>query len=382
MYEVLEGDLVYLEVRQSNGGGPSYSCQATVKRVQRLMTKDSHFEIALELAVPGNIWGIKSPPDDWFPMPVPKSIELGSTRRGQPLAARTEQKVAPTLNEESARHSQTEKDDATAPLSPSFRQRMAGFGEQIQLILSQAATAAFVKEREHLMGEICAQQNEATRKLECEISPFKDELTRRVLKELIDAHEAAARITYERWNKQIEQDMKNAAQGMVAQAIEVSRRFEDIMVSAVERQQRNMEASRNETADRFLSRLGEKLAPLLEDAHVTLQNLTSSEKRLRAESQAIRERFDNFLQQTTHNSVAEVQEKALGMLEQFESDVTKRVVESHDSVNERSVEIVEETTKILRELSRACEETVQCQLRLLVSSAADYLSKVLKERTA
>jgi hypothetical protein len=248
--------------------------------------------------------------------------------------------------------------------------------------LSQAATAAFVKEREHLMGEICAQQNETTRKLECEISPFKDEWTRRGLKELIDEHEAAARITYERWNKQIEQDMKNAAQGMVAQAIEVSRRFEDIMVSAVERQQRNMEASRNETADRFLSRLGEKLAPLLEDAQVTLQDLTASEKRLRAESQAIRERFDNFLQQTTHNSVAEVQEKALGMLEQFESDVTKRVVESHDSVNERSVEIVEETTKILRELSRACEETVQCQLRLLVSSAADYLSKVLKERTA
>src|SRR6202049_294873 len=203
-------------------------------------------------------------------------------------------------------------------------------------MISHAATAAFVKEREGLMGEFPTQQNEAIRKRECEISPSKDELTRRVLKELNDAHEAAARITYERWNKKIEQDMKNAAQCMVTQALEVSRRVEGITVSAIERLQRNMEASRNEAADRFLCRFREQLAPLLETAQVTLQDLTASEKKLRDKSQAIRERFDNFLQQTTRRSVAEVQEKTLGMLEQFESDVTKRVVESYDRLNESS----------------------------------------------
>jgi hypothetical protein len=381
-FEVIQGDIVYLEVRQSSQGGATYSCQAQVKWVQRLMTKDSHFEIALELEVPGNIWGIISPPDDWFPMQKPEATERGNTQREQPLAARNEQKVAPTLNEEAARLSHLEKDDATAPPSPSLNQLMAGFGEQIQFMISRAATAAFEKERERLMGQICAEQQETTRKLECEISASKDELIRRVLKELDAVHEADARIIYERWNEQIEQDMKNAAQCMVAQAIEVSQRVEGIMVSAIERQQRNLEASRNEAAGRFLSSLREKLAPLLGDAQVALQDLTASEKRLRDESQAIRDRFDNFLQQTTQNSVAEAQEKTLGMLEQFESDVTKRIAESHDSLNEKSVEVIAETTRILRELSRGCEETVQCQLRSLVSSAADDLSKGLKERTA
>src|SRR3984893_6080786 len=380
-YEVIQGDMVYLEVKQSSGGSATYSCQAQVKWVQRRIIKDSRFEVALELVAPGNIWGIVSPPDDWFPIQVHTVIERGSTGREQPLATRIEQQVAPTLNEESARISYQERTDATAVLSPPDGQLMAGFVEQIESMVSHAATAAFVKEREGLMGEFRTQQNEATRKRECEISPSKDELTRRVLKELNDAHEAAARVTYERWNKKIEQDMKNAAQCMVTQAIEVSRRVEGITGSAIERL-RNMEASRNEAANRFLSRFREQLGPLLEAAQVTLQDLTVSEKKLRDKSQAIRERFDNFLQQTTQNSIAEVQEKTLGMLEQFESDVTKKVVESHDRLNERSVEVIGEITKTLQKLSQGCEETVQGQLRSLVSSAADDVTKVLKERTA
>jgi hypothetical protein len=381
-HEVIQGDMVYLEVKPSSEGSATYSCQAQVKWVQRLMTKDLHFEVALELVAPGNIWGIVSPPDDWFPIQVPKAIKRGNTLREQPRTTEIEQQVAPTLNKESARISHQERSDATAVLPLSDGQLMAGFSQQIESMISHTATAAFAKERENLMGEFRPQQNEATRKREYEISPSKDELTRRVLKELNDAHEAAARITYERWNKKIEQDMKNAAQCMLTQALEVSRRVESLTVSAIERLQRNMEASRNEAADRFLSRLREQLAPLLEDAQVTLQDLTASEKKLRDKSQAIRERFDNFLQQTTQKSIAEVQEKTLGMLEQFESDVTKRVVESHDRLNEISVEVIGEITRILQELSQGCEETVQGQLRSLVSSAAADVTKLLKERTA
>src|ERR1700693_1309108 len=101
-YEVIQGDMVYLEVKPSSEGSATYSCQAQVKWVQRLMTKDLHFEVALELVAPGNIWGIVSPPDDWFPIQVVKSIERGNTRLEQSLATQIERQVAPTLNDESA----------------------------------------------------------------------------------------------------------------------------------------------------------------------------------------------------------------------------------------------------------------------------------------
>ncbi len=382
-YEVIQGDTVYLDVKLRNGGGATYSRQAQVKWVQRLLTKDSGFEIAVELAAPGNIWGIVDPPEDWFPIQAPKAIEQGSARQEQPLATRSEQQVAPALNEQSVRPAHLEREDPTAGLSASFGQLMAGFGEQIQIMVSQAATAAFVNERERLMGEFRAQlQDEAARTLECVLSATKEELTGRIRKELNDAHEAAARIACERWNGKIERDMKNVAQHMLTQATKVTQRVEGMTSGAIERLQRNMEVSRNEAVDRFLGRLREQLAPLLDDAKVTLQDLTASEKKFRGESQANREQFDHFLQQATQSSIAEVREKTLGMLDQFESDVTKRLVASHEGLQERSAEVIAETNRKLRELSQGCEEVIQNQMRSHVSSAADFVTSVLNERSA
>jgi hypothetical protein len=381
--EVIQGDTVYLEVKQSSERSATYSCQAKVKWVQRLLTKDPCFEIAVELAAPGNIWGILSPPDDWIPSQMPKAIERETSRREQPLATRIEQPMIPILNEESAQFSPLDRRDPPTALPPSLGPLMAGFGKQIPIVDSHTITAAFVKERDRLMGEFRMQlQDEATRTLEFVISTSKEELTRRVLNELNDTHEAAARLIYERWNKKIELDSKNAAQSLMTQGMEVSRRVEGMTVSTIERLQRNMEASRTEAVDRFLSRLREQLAPMLEDARITLENLTASENKLRDECQAIHGRFDDFLQEATQNSIAEVREKTLGMLAQFESDVTKRLVESDDGMHETSVEVIAETTKIVRELSKGCEETVQGQLRSLVLSAVNDVTKILKERTS
>jgi hypothetical protein len=166
---------------------------------------------------------------------------------------------------------------------------------------------------------------------------------------------------------------------MVTQAVEISRRVEAMTVSNVKLAQRKMEASRIDAVDRFLSRLREHLAPLLEGAQVTLQNLTASENKLRDESRAIRKQFENILQQAAQDSIVAVQEKTLGMLDQFESDVAKRLVESHDNLYEKSIEVIVETTRILRDLSQGREESVEGQLRSLVSSAVDDVTKVLKE---
>jgi hypothetical protein len=379
-YEAIQGDTVYLEVKQSNEGSAAYSCQAQVKWVQRLVTMDSSFEIAVELGAPGNIWGIVSPPGDWFPIPVPKTIERESTRQEQPLAERVEQPVKPILSEASTHPSHLQREDPTAAPPPFLGQLMAGIDKQIQSRVSQTATAAFAEERERLVGEFRERlRNEAIITLESVMSNSKEELIRRVLKELQTAHEAAARITYEHWNKKIEQDTKNAAQSIVSQAVEVSRRVEGMTISTIEGLQRTMEASRTDAVDRFLSRLREQLAPLLDDAQVSLQNLKASENKLRDEYQAIRDRFDNFLQQTTQNSIAVVQEKTLGILDQFDRDVTKRLVECHDELHERSVKIIAETTWILSELPQSCQDRVQGQLRLLVSSAVVEVTKVLKE---
>jgi len=303
-----------------------------------------------------------------------------STRQEQPSATR---QVVPILSEALTHLSDPERHDPTTALPPSLGQLEASLGQQIQTMAFQTATAAFAKERERLMDEFRTKlQNEATAAMECVVSNSKEELMRHVLKEFRAAQDIADRITYEHWNKKMEQVTKNTVQSMVAQALEITRRVEGMTVSTLERLQRNMEASRIDAIDRFLARLREQLDPLLEDSQVTLQALKASEIKLRDESQAIHERFDNLLQQAIQNSIAEAQERTVGMLDQFESDVTKRVVESHDRLNERSVEVIGGIIRILQKLSQGCEETVQGQLRSLVSCAAADVTKLLKEETA
>ena len=382
-YEAMQGEIVNLQIKPSSEDSIAYSCQARVKWLLRTTNKDPRFEIAVELVDPGNIWGIVSPPADWFPIQETKATERRQASREQPLATRIEQQIASVLNEESVRVSHLERDDPAAALSPLAGQLVAGLGKQIQIVVAHAATAAFVKERDRLIGEFRSQlQAEATRTSEYVISTSKEELTRRVLPELNNTLEAAARSTYERWNKQIDQKMKEAEQSMLAQATEVTRRVEGMSVGAIERLQRNMEASRTEAVELFLSRLREQVAPLLENARVTLQNLSASENKLKDDSRAMLERFDNFLQQSTQNSIAGVQEQTVGMLSQFESDVANSLADSQNDLRERSAEVIADTTRMVRELSKGCEEAVRGQLASLVSAAADDVTCVLNKRSA
>ncbi len=72
---------ITIEIRGTDRGLPSRKFPARVVWVQRPRTYREIFHVALEFEVPGNIWGIKSSPKDWFPHPddeelvVPVSAE-------------------------------------------------------------------------------------------------------------------------------------------------------------------------------------------------------------------------------------------------------------------------------------------------------------------
>src|ERR1700680_2354820 len=149
-YEVIQGDMVYLEVKQASEGHASYSCQAQVKWVQRLKTKDSDFDIAVELAAPGNIWGIVSPPDDWFPAQMPKGTDPAPSGRELRVVTRSAQQITPTPDGGSGLASHPERNDTVASPIPPLAQLMVGLGEQIQIMASEAATTALIGQKTRL----------------------------------------------------------------------------------------------------------------------------------------------------------------------------------------------------------------------------------------
>jgi len=66
---VLKNMWVALEVPSPEAGQPPHSVRGRVAWIQRPRTVRQLFQVALELELPGNVWGIAFPPEDWFAFP-------------------------------------------------------------------------------------------------------------------------------------------------------------------------------------------------------------------------------------------------------------------------------------------------------------------------
>jgi len=66
---VLKNMWVALEVPHPESGQPPRTVRGRVAWIQRPRTVRQLFQVALELELPGNVWGIGFPPEDWFAFP-------------------------------------------------------------------------------------------------------------------------------------------------------------------------------------------------------------------------------------------------------------------------------------------------------------------------
>lgn len=292
-HEVIQGDVVFLDLKQMAEGQFDCSSRARVKWVQKLQTKDHAFEVAVELETPGNIWGIAPPAEDWFPIQDAKIIEPSNPGRELRVVNRAEPQTAAIATGAATPATHLGGNETPASLSPLLAQLMIGLSEQIQVMASGAITAALAREKSRLVDEFRAQlQGEAAR--------------------------------------------------------------------AIERMQRNMEVSRSESVERFVSRLREQITPLLEETKNTLQKLAASEVTFKDGSQTIYTQF----------------------LTQLEGDVNGALVKVRDELDKNSASIVEETTGKLLALSEGCEKGAVDNLRSLEASSADSARKSLEERAS
>lgn len=97
---VPKGSRLTVEIGRREPGLRSRKYAARVIWVQRPRTYREIFHVALEFEVPGNVWDIKSPPEDWFPHPDDEELIIPvypETDESQPLVP----SVSAALAEES-----------------------------------------------------------------------------------------------------------------------------------------------------------------------------------------------------------------------------------------------------------------------------------------
>jgi hypothetical protein len=76
---VLKNMWVNLEVPHPEQGQPPRRVRGKVAWIQRPRTVRQLFQVALELEIAGNAWGIAFPPEDWFGFPAEQESPLGGT---------------------------------------------------------------------------------------------------------------------------------------------------------------------------------------------------------------------------------------------------------------------------------------------------------------
>jgi hypothetical protein len=361
-HEVIQGETVYLDIKVPKNGSAGCSNRARVKWAQKLgSSKERTFQIAVELEIAGNVWGIATPPTDWFPPQIPEGTDSTAPGRELKVVSRKEQSIVPAAEGGMDRVARSERKEPVASPSGPLAQLMVGLGEQIQAMASQAASAALVTEKSRLLEEFRVQlRGEAVKAIQSAISASKEVLARQAMKELSEAHEAGARNSYALWRKKIEQDMETVRQHMLTQVKEVNRHLDGLTASAIERAQQNMEATRTEAVERFVSRIREQVAPMLEVAKDSLQRLDGAGAALREESEAIFAGLENQLAFTTNESLA----KALEDLERNTAAHTAK------------------TNETLQKLYQNFEKAAHDNAGALLASAGSQMSGILQERAA
>src|ERR1700758_5093925 len=113
---VLKNMWVTLEVPHPETGQPPRTVRGRVAWIQGPRTVRQLFQVALELEVPGNAWGIGFPPEDWFAFPDARGPAIAAADAVQ-LADHSPHTVAePEHSAESHSHSGGEA-DFSLPLS-------------------------------------------------------------------------------------------------------------------------------------------------------------------------------------------------------------------------------------------------------------------------
>lgn len=364
-HQVVPGDIVVLNTEQGAKSHTEFPRRAKVKWVQKLSTpNDQAYNVGVELETAGNVWGIASPPEDWVPKQAGRAIETAShagNGRELRLIARSEGPRVPARSEESVPALLLKKGEPGTALSPWFSNLMGGLSNQIESTVNEIAAVTLAGEKNRLLDEFRAQlQSEATGTIERVIATSKDDLAQRALKLVNEGADATVRMSHGKLVEAIERNVENAKQLMASQEIELSQNIATMVTGTVEQLQRTLEASRNEAAARFVSRLREQVAPVLEEAKADLQKLVASQTVFKEESQAIYRRVTN----------------------QLESDANAKLLQTQEELQKNSASVANECNEKLLELSQTFQKIARDSAQSMIASATDDAKKNLEERAA
>jgi len=319
---VLKNMWVTMEIPHPETGQPPRTVRGRVAWIQRPRTVRQLFQVALELEVSGNVWGIGFPPEDWtaFPEAGQFVMKLDGAPESSPLPPQADEAEAvphlPNLNEGDLLAG-TEADnlrvfpapasatDASLQLARQVARLVADAKQQIQAATREAASQAVSAER---------------------------------------------RLSFEQWEQKFAAG-RAVIENETAQAIEKFQQEAD----------EHSRTAHAAAAEAVRTELPRWLAPQLEQL---TRDLTESLSR------------EGATQRGEHAQRQEASAEALGTAFQKAEETAARLNAQTEQLEAKIVARVESATQALEETAKRTEETASTQREALLAAAQEIQQQV------
>jgi len=284
---VLKNMWVTLEVPHPEADREPRSVRAKIVWIQRPRTVRELFHIGAELEVPGNVWGIAFPPEDWFAFPETVAPELPS------LAAQTE---AEASFEEGALPGAAPDDsnvrvlpgpggpEASLALARHVARLVVEAKQQIQNAVREATAKAVGAEVRPMLAAIQSQLSEAAEKaVQGAVASHADQVLRQTTAGIDEAGKKATNAAREEWNREIERRTEEARQQLLSLALENQKKLDSVMNAAVDstgERIHRLHQQVEESAEAAKRRLQETTEGRVEGAQARLEKLEQAARHL------------------------------------------------------------------------------------------------------
>ena len=348
-----------------------HSVQARVVCVQPPEARQGFFHIAVELEVPGNVWGVTLPPGDWLPFRKPNPLRTSTTAAEPPKTARKPTASPASVSEAEHREgSPSLGGEVGTPSAPPVSEVQ----EQNHKMVREVASAA-VTDTSRLLGELRTQlQEEAKKIVEGMAAAHTDQWVRRAAEKLHEAQQASAKALHEQWSRKIGLDLQQASEHLAARGAELNHSAESLAARTVEQVQLLLEGTGRDSASRFVSRLQQQLAPLLEHTQQVLTKLEAYKEPAELTLQAHGDHFERTLQQSVLEAAARMQETGL----QFEQAIRDRLTKALEELERKGTAAI----SVMLEGFQAISESYQKEAHSRLQAALEQGTNHLREKAA
>jgi hypothetical protein len=377
---VLKNMWVKLEIPHPDSGQAPRVVRGRVAWIQRPRTVRQLFQVALELETPGNVWGIASPPEDWFAFPDREAQQHNLAGALDPQANEIEQEV-PGQNEyeNQAAHvndnlrafpSPASATDASLQLARQLARLVAEAKHQIEAAAREAAGQAVAQEVSQFIEKI---QQETDKHAQA-AGAAAAESARRELTNWLTPH-------LEQTKGELTSQLEREGRAQREQHVEQLKNSGDILV--------NLFKEAEEVATRLKSQAAEVEARLQAEAETVgraqqeaaqLREETSVNLAIQAEETEshIMERADAAAR--TMEEAARVREEALVRLKAQVTNTEAQIAAAAVRAVEESERLRQETLELHWQTLRLAAEEVQQQVALNLSTARfDWDAHVARE---